>query len=211
MKSRIPPCRICNRVNPEHFLLEWTQAWEECETCRYPCYKCQRSGADHVPEECWIIGDHRQTRQDLLQGLEERAKQIEFCLEGNQSPLCSKSLLHNRHTLENCLEDYSRVLEDTETQAIPEVQATWKIYEGDIEVTQIKNKPLSGLRECGFCKQKRPLHYPKECLREGPLCHPCLFCRKEGPDHIPEHCPDKDRETEDRDVNILFQQRIQFQ
>ena len=109
------------------------------------------------------------------------------------------------------MEDYSRVLEDTETQAIPEVQATWKIYEGDIEVTRIKNKLLSGLRECGFCKQKRPLHYPKECLREGPLHHPCLFCGKEGPDHIPEHCPDKDRETEDRDVNVLFQQHIQFQ
>ena len=198
-------------MNPKHFPLECTQAWEEWEICRYPCYKCQWSGADHIPEECWVIGDRQQTGQDLQQGLDERAKQIECRLEGNQCPLCSKSLLHDRHTLEDCLEDYSRVLENAETQAIPRVQATWKIYVGDIEITRIKNKPSSGLRECSFCGQKRPLHYPKECLIEGPPRHPCLFCRKERPDHIPKRCPDKDGETEDRDVNVLFLQRIQFQ
>ena len=41
VKSRIPPCRFCNRVNPEHFPLECTQTWEEWEIHRYPCYKCQ--------------------------------------------------------------------------------------------------------------------------------------------------------------------------
>ena len=88
VKSCIPPCRFCNRVNPEHFPLECTQAWEEWGVHRYPCYKCQRSGADHVPEECWVIGDHQQTKQDLQQGLDEPTKQIECHLEGNQCPLC---------------------------------------------------------------------------------------------------------------------------
>ena len=185
VRSRIPPCRFCNRVNPKHFPLECTQTWEGWEIRRYPCYKCRRGGSDHVSEECWVIGDRQQTRQDLLQGLEERAKQIEFRLEGNQCPLCSKSLLHDRHTIEDCLEDYSRELEDPEVQAVPKVEAKWKIYGGDIEITRVWNKPSSGLRECGFCKQRQPLHYPKECLREGPPCHPCLFCGKEGPDHVP--------------------------
>ena len=107
------------------------------------------------------------------------------------------------------MEDYSREVEDPEVQAIPKIEATWKMYEGDIEITRVWNKPSSSLRECGFCKQRRPLHYPKECLREGPPCHPCLFCGKEGPDHVPEDCPDGD--AEGKDVDALFQQRIRFQ
>ena len=58
-------------------------------------------------EECWIVGDHQQTRQKLTEGLEAWAKQIGFHLDGNKCPLCSSSLLHNRHTMEDCLEDYS--------------------------------------------------------------------------------------------------------
>ena len=60
---------------------------------------------------------------------------MECCLEGNQCPLCSKSLLHNRHTREDCLKDYVRQLVDTEQQAFPRNEMTWKIYEGDIEIT----------------------------------------------------------------------------
>ena len=57
VKSRIPPCRFCNRVSPTHFPLECAQVWEEWEKKRFPCYKCQQDGADHVSEECWIVGD----------------------------------------------------------------------------------------------------------------------------------------------------------
>ena len=205
VRSHIPSCRFCNWVNAMHFPLECTQAWGELEICKYPCYKCWRDGSNHVSEECWVIWDHQQTRQDLLQGLEECTKQMEFCLEGNQCPLCSKSLLHDRHTIEHCLEDYSWKLVDPQVQAIPKTEATWKIYEGDIEITRVRNKPSSSLRECGFCKQRRPLHYPKECLTEGPPCHPCRYGGKEGPDHVP------DKDAEARGVNALFQQHVQFQ
>ena len=115
---------------------------------------------------------------------------MECCLEGNQCPLCSKSLLHDRHTMEDCLKDYVRQLMDTEQQAFPQNEVTWKIYEGDIEITWVWNKPSSGLQRCR-CDRRRPLHYPKECLTISPVCHPCLFCGKEEPDHIPEDCPMK--------------------
>ena len=72
-----------------------------------------------MSEECWVIGNRPQTRQDLIQGLEERAKQIEACLDGNTCPLCLKSLLHNRHTVETCLESHGRILTDSEVQAFP--------------------------------------------------------------------------------------------
>ena len=107
-----------------------------------------------MSEECWIIGDHHQTRQELTEGLEAWAKQIGFCLDGNKCLLCSSSLLHNRHTMEDCLEDYSRELTDGELQAVPRNEVTWKIYEGDIEVTQTWSKPASGLKQCGVCNQK---------------------------------------------------------
>ena len=107
VRSRIPPCRFCNRTSPKHFPLECTQVWEEWEKKRFPCYKCQQYGADHVSEECWIIGDLQQTRDELTTGLEAWAKQMEFCLQGNKCLLCSVSLLHNQHTIEDCLEDHS--------------------------------------------------------------------------------------------------------
>ena len=62
---------------------------------------------DHVSEECWIAGDRQQTREELTAELKVRVKQIEARLEGNQCPLCLESLLHNWHTIENCLKDYS--------------------------------------------------------------------------------------------------------
>ena len=150
-------------------------------------------------------------RQELDAGLEARAKEIECCLEGNQCPLCSKSLLHDRHTIEDCLKKYVRELTDTDSQAFPQTEVTWKIYEGDIEVTQTWNKPSSGLRQCGACDQRRPLHYPKECLPVYPARHPCLFCGKEKPDHVPEDCPTKGDLSQAKDVRELFQQRIRFQ
>ena len=87
---------------------------------------------------------------------------------------------------------------------------TWKIYEGDIEITQVWNKPSLGLRRCR-CDRRRPLHYPKECLTMPPVCHPCLFCRREEPDYIPEDCPTKDDLSKAKDVTELFHQHIQFQ
>ena len=211
MKSCIPPCHFCNRASPAHFPLECAQVWEEWEMKRYPCYKCQQYGADHVLEECWIIGDQQQTRQEVVAGLEARAKQMECRLEGNKCPLCLASLLHNRHTIEDCLKDYSRQLADAEQQAFPRNEVTWKIYEGDIEITQTRKKATSGLQKCRLCDKRRPLHYPKECLTIAPVRHPCLFCGEEGPDHIPENCPKKDDESQVKDVNELFQQRIRFQ
>ena len=88
---------------------------------------------------------------------------------------------------------------------------TWKIYEGDIEVTWVWNKPSSGLRRCGLCDRRRPLHYPKECLTMSPVCHPCLFCGKEEQDHIREDCPMKGDLSQAKDVTELFHQCIQFQ
>ena len=41
---------------------------------------------------------------------------------------------------------------DPEWQAFSKTEVTWKIYEGDIEVTQNWEHPASGLRQCGFCK-----------------------------------------------------------
>ena len=119
VKSCIPQCRFCNRVSPTHFPLECAQVWDEWEICRYPCYKCQWDGADHVSEECWVTGNYQQMRQDLIQGLEEQAKQMEFHLDRNQCPLCLKSLLHNMHTVEECLEDYCHKLTDPQVQAVP--------------------------------------------------------------------------------------------
>ena len=40
-----------------------------------------------MSEECWIIGDRQQTRQELTEGLEAWAKQIGFHLDGNKCPL----------------------------------------------------------------------------------------------------------------------------
>ena len=88
---------------------------------------------------------------------------------------------------------------------------TWKIHQGDIEVTQTWHKPSLGLRQCGVCDQRRPLHYPKECLPVYPAHHPCLFCGKEKPDHVPEDCPAKGNLSQAKDVQELFQQRIRFQ
>ena len=153
VKSRMPPCRFCNGAQPAHFPLECTQAWEGWEIRRYPCYKCKRQGADHMPEECWVIRDCQQNRQELEEGLKVRAMQIEFCLNGNQCLICLASLKHNRHTVEDCLEDYSWELTDKELQVIPWTEVTWKIYEGDIEITQTWSHPSSGLRPCGFCQQ----------------------------------------------------------
>ena len=138
-------------------------------------------------------------------------KQIEACLEGNQCPLCLESLLHNLHTIENCLKDHSRQLTDENQQAFPRNEVAWRIYEGDIEVTLTWNKPSSGLKKCEFCNQGRLLHYPKECLRDAPIRHPCLFCRKDSPDHVPEQCPVKGDESQARNTDELFHQRIQFQ
>ena len=117
-----------------------------------------------MSEKCWVIGDRQQTRQELVARLETRAKQMECCLEGNQCPLCSTSLLHNRHTIEDCLKDYVRQLTDTDQQAFPRNEVTWKIYEGDIEVTRVWNKPSLGLRKCELCDQRRPL-----CMGLNPL------------------------------------------
>ena len=150
-------------------------------------------------------------RQELVAGLEARAKQMECCLEGNQCPLCSTSLLHNRHTIEDCLKDYAQQLMDMDQQAFPRNEVTWKIYEGDIEVTLVWNKPSSGLQKCGLCNRRRPLHYPKECLTISPVHHPCLFCGKEEPDHIPENCPTEGDLSQAKDVTELFHQRIKFQ
>ena len=211
VRSRLPPCRFCNRTNPAHFPLECTQVWDEWEKKRYPCYKCQQHGADHVSEECWVIGDQQQIRQELVTGLETLAKQMECCLEVNQCPLCSTSLLHNRHTIEDCLKDYVWQLADMDQQAFPWNEVTWKIHKGDIEVTPVWDKPSSGLRKCRLCDKRRPLHYPKECLTISPVCHPCLFCGKEEPDHIPENCPTKGDLSQAKDVTELFHQRIQFQ
>ena len=44
-------------------------------------------------------------RQELVARLEAQAKEIECCLEGNQCPLCSKSLLHNWHTIRGLPEE----------------------------------------------------------------------------------------------------------
>ena len=164
-----------------------------------------------MSEECWVIGDCQQMRQDLTHLLEERAKQIGFRFDGNKCLLCLKSLLHNRHTVEECLEDHSRKLIDPLVQSVPQNEVTWKIYEGDIEVTQTWSKLASGLKQCGFCDHKQLLHYPKECLKEGPTGHSCVFCGKEEPDHIPEDCCKKDKESEARDIDELFYQCIQFQ
>ena len=100
---------------------------------------------------------------------------------------------------------------DTDQQAFPQNEVTWKIYEGDIEVTRVWNKPSSGLQKCGLCNGRRPLHYPKECLTVSPVRHPCLFCWKEEPDHIPENCPTEGDLSQAKDVTELFHQRIQFQ
>ena len=191
VRSRLPLCHFCNRARPAHFPLECAQVWEEWEKSRYLCYKCQQPGADHISEECWVIGNRQQMRQELVFGLEARAKEIECCLEGNQCPLCSKSLLHDWHTIEDCLKKYARELANTDVQAFPQTEVTWKIYEGDIEVTQTWHKLSSGLRQCGVCDQRRPLHYPRECLTMYPNHHPCLFCGKEQPDHVLEDCPIK--------------------
>ena len=211
VKSQLPLCRFCNHVSPAHFPLECTQVLEEWEKRRYPCYKSHQPGADHISKECWVTGDQQQTRQELIIRLETRAKEIECCLEGNQCPLCSRSLLHDKHTIEDCLQKYARELTDTDTQAIPQTEVTWKIYEGDIEVTHVWNKPSSGLWKCGLCNQRRPLHYPKECLTKSPVHHPCLFCGKEKPDHVPENCPTKDDLSQAENITELFCQCIQFQ
>ena len=58
-----------------------------------------------------------------------------FRLEGNKCPLCLKSLLRNRHTVEECLEDYSQKLIDPLVQSVPQNEVAWEIYEEDIEVT----------------------------------------------------------------------------
>ena len=113
--------------------------------------------------------------------------------------------------MEECLEDHSWKLVNSLVKAVPRNEMTWKIYEGDIEVTQTWSKPASGLKQCGFCEYKWPLHYPKECLKEGPTCHPCVFCGEEKPDHIPEKCSKKGKESKARDVDELFHQCIQFQ
>ena len=138
-------------------------------------------------------------------------KQIEACLEGNQCPLCLERLLHNRHTIENCLKDHSRQLTDENQQAFPRNEVTWRIYEGDIKVTLTWNKPSSGLKKCEFCNQRRPLHYPKECLQDAPVHHPCLFCGKDSPDHVPEQCLAKGDECQARNTDELFHQCIWFQ
>ena len=96
-------------------------------------------------------------------------------------------------------------------QSVPQNEVGWKIHEGDIEVTQTWSKPASGLKECGFCNQRRPLHYPKECLKEAPIHHPCLFFGTEEPDHIPEKCPKNGKESEAKNVNELFYKCIRFQ
>ena len=76
---------------------------------------------------------------------------------------------------------------------------------------QTWSHPASGLRKCGFCNRRRLLHYPKECLWVGCICHPCVFCGKEKPDHVPEDCPAKGNESQAGDIDVLFHQHIQFQ
>ena len=117
--------------------------------------------------------------------------------------------------MDECLKDYGLDLTDTEAQAIPQTEVTWKIYEGDIEVTQNWKNPVSGLKACGFCNQKCPLHYPRECDRGGlaKACvhHLCVFCRKEDPDHLPMDCKKKDDASYKGDPDTLFKQCTQFQ
>ena len=189
VKSHIPPCRFCKQLSPAHFPLECAQVWEEWEICRYPCYKCQQDGSDHVSEECWVIGDRQQMRQDLIQGLEERAKQIGFHLDWNQCPLCLKSLLHNWHMVEECLEDHSRTLINPLVQSVPKNEVTWKIYGGDIEITQTWSKLASGLKQCGFCKQKWLLHYPKEMPKRGTHSSSLYVLWKRGTGSCPRGLP----------------------
>ena len=59
--------------------------------------------------------------------------------------------------------------------------------------------------------RKWPLHYPKECPREGPVQHPCVFCGKEEPDQVLEDCPIKDDKSQKTDIDMLFHQCVQFQ
>ena len=103
---------------------------------------------------------------------------------------------------------------DTETQAVLKTEVTWKIYEGNIEVTQNWKNPVLGLKASGFCKQKCPLHFPKECDRGGLVkaCvhHPCLFCGKEDPGHLPMDCQKKNNASYKGDPDALFQQCIQL-
>ena len=168
-----------------------------------------------MAEECWVIGDQEQIKEELQVGLKVWREQIEHQLKGNTCPVCGQNLLFQWHTVDECLEDYVRNLMDTETQAVLKTEATWKIYEGNIKVTQNWKNPVLGLKACGFCKQKCPLHYPKECDRGGLVkaCvhHPCLFCGKEDPGHLPMDCQKKNNASYKGDPDALFQQCIQFQ
>ena len=93
VKSRIPQCCFCNRTNPTHFPPECTHVWETWEEWRYLCYKCQRDGADHMAEECWVIGDQEQIKEELQVGLKVWREQIEHQLKGNTCPVCGQNLL----------------------------------------------------------------------------------------------------------------------
>ena len=101
------------------------------------------------------------------------------------------------------------------TQAIPQTEVTWKIYEGDIEIIWNWKYPVSSLKACRFCKKEHLLQYPKECDRGGltKACihHPCLFCGEEDPGHVPMDCEMKADESYEGNLVALFQQCIQFQ
>ena len=125
VKSHLPLCCFCNRMNKAHFPLECAQVWEEWKKKRYPCYKCQQHRADHMSEECWVIGDRQQMRQKLVARLETRAKQMECCSEGNQCPL----LFDKFATL---LKDYVRQLTDTDQQAFPRNEVTRRFTKGTL-------------------------------------------------------------------------------
>ena len=95
VKSHMPLCCFCNRINPTHFPLECTHDWEDWEIQRYPCYRCKGDGVDHVAEECWVVGDREQTKEELEEGLQVWTEQIGFWLAGNVCPVCGESLKCN--------------------------------------------------------------------------------------------------------------------
>ena len=154
VKSCMPSCQFCNSVSPTHFPLKCTHAWENWEIRQYPCYKCQRDRADHIAEECWVGGNWEQTKEELQEGLHLHAQQMEYRLDGNLCLVCGDSLESRQHTIEDCLEDYTQTLKDTETLVFSKTEVAWKIHEGGIEITQKWTHPVSGLAKCGFCNQR---------------------------------------------------------
>ena len=88
MKSWMPKFHFWNHATPSHFPSECTHAWETWEERRYPCYKCQGDGIDHVAEECWVTRDREQIKEELQAELDARMEQIGHWLTGNICPVC---------------------------------------------------------------------------------------------------------------------------